>query len=520
MLIGIDIGGTKCAVIKAEIEGNALKNKTRVEFPTGAPEAALERIFSEVERLLPCEAIGISVGGPLDEERGIIMSPPNLPGWDNVNIVDELKARFGVPAMLRNDANACALAEWRFGFDKKYNNMVFLTFGTGLGAGVILDGKLYSGTNGNAGEVGHIRLSEDGPVGYGKCGSFEGFCSGGGITRLGIEAAREAYREGRLIFGLTSESEIENISTKMLAELAREGDRDAIAVFRKSGEMLGRGLSVIIDTLNPEAIVIGSVYQRAEELFREGMNETLKAEALGVSLGACEILPARLGDEIGDYAAISVAAECKELLSYSVMDTLVRRYPELKPLVPSILAAVDAIIAAHKAGGKVLLCGNGGSAADSEHIAGELLKGFLLKRTPKGDELEALRAELGEEALLLQSGVSAIPLPSITGAVSAFNNDVDASLTYAQMVYAIGRRGDVIILLSTSGNSKNVVKAARCARALGITTVSLTGKGGGALRALSDILIDSPECETYKVQEHHLPIYHAICAEVEARLFG
>ena len=104
--------------------------------------------------------------------------------------------------------------------------------------------------------------------------------------------------------------------------------------------------------------------------------------------------------------------------------------------------------------------------------------------------------------------------------MSAFNNDVDSSLTYAQMVYAIGRRGDVIFLLSTSGNSKNVVKAAKCARALGIKTISLTGKGGGALKALSDILIDSPETETFKVQEHHLPIYHAICAEAEARLFG
>ncbi len=520
MLIGIDIGGTKTAVIKAEIKGSALLNKTRTEFPTGAPEETLARIYSEVEALMPCEAIGISVGGPLDEERGIIMSPPNLPGWDDIHIVDELRSRFSVPVLLRNDANASALAEWRFGFDKKYKNMVFLTFGTGLGAGVIIDGRLYSGTNGNAGEVGHIRLAEDGPAGYGKRGSFEGFCSGGGIAKLGIEAANAALSEGRLIFGIESEAEIDGITTKRLAELAKSGDTDAAIVFKKSGEMLGRGLSVIIDTLNPEAIVIGSVYQRAEELFREGMRSALKDEALDVSLGACEILPAKLGDEIGDYAAISVAAECKEQLSNSVIDTLVRRYPELEGVRESILAAVEAVIAAHRSGGKVLLCGNGGSAADSEHIAGELLKGFLLKRTPKGEELSALKAVLGEEAELLQSGVSAIPIPSITGAVSAFNNDVDASLTYAQMVYAIGRRGDVIFLLSTSGNSNNVVKAAKCAKAMGITTVSLTGKGGGALASFSDILIASPESETFKVQEHHLPIYHAICAEVEARLFG
>ena len=520
MLLGIDIGGTKCAVIKADIDGDRLVNKTRVEFPTGAPRETIARIFSEAEALWPFEAIGISVGGPLDEERGIIMSPPNLKGWDDVHIVSELKDRFGVPVKLRNDANACALAEWRFGFDKKYKNMVFLTFGTGLGAGIIIDGKLYSGTNGNAGEVGHIRLAENGPVGYGKPGSFEGFCSGGGIAKLGVEAARRAFADGKLIFGLSSEGDIDRLTTKKLAELAKSGDADAIAIFKKSGEMLGKGLSLIIDTLNPEAIVIGSVYERCEELFREGMNSTLKAEALDLSLGACEILPARLGDEIGDYAAISVAQECKELLSESILDTLVRRYPELSCLREGIEAAVEKVISAHKVGGKVLLVGNGGSAADCEHIAGELLKGFLMKRTPVGEELNALSEELGEDAKLLQSGVSAIPLPSVTGAVSAFNNDVDASLTYAQMVYAIGRPGDVIFLLSTSGNSKNVVKAAKCARALGITTIALTGKGGGALASISDILIDSPETETFKVQEHHLPIYHAICAEVELRLFG
>ena len=202
------------------------------------------------------------------------------------------------------------------------------------------------------------------------------------------------------------------------------------------------------------------------------------------------------------------------------IDIMIERYPALEACRESIEAAVKAIVEMHSHAGTLLICGNGGSAADAEHIAGELLKGFLLRRTPKGEELTALKETLGDDAELLQSGVSAIPLPSITGAVSAFNNDVDASLTYAQMVYAIGRRGDVIFLLSTSGNSKNVVKAAKCARAMGITTVSLTGKGGGALAALSDILIASPECETFKVQEHHLPIYHAICAEVEARLFG
>ena len=520
MLIGIDIGGTKCAVIKAKVSKNGLDFIKRVEFPTIDPDKTLERIFSELEKLLPCDAIGISVGGPLDEEQGIIKSPPNLPGWDNVHIVEKLKNRFGVPVAIRNDANACALAEWRFGFNEQYKNMVFLTFGTGLGAGIIINGKLYSGTNGNAGEVGHIRLAENGPVGYGKHGSFEGFCSGGGIAKLAIKKAKHAIENGNSIWGINTKEDAEKLTTKRLAQLAKSGDEAAIDIFRYSGEMLGKGLSVIIDTLNPEAIIIGSVYERAEELFRDSMLSTLYSEALNQSADACQILPAKLGDKIGDYAAVSVALEYKELFSNSAIDTLIRRYPKLKGVQNGINQAINAVITAHTSGGKVLLCGNGGSCADCEHIAGELLKGFLLKRTPREKELSSLTAELGNDATLLQQGVCAIPLPSFSGAISAFNNDVDSSLAYAQMVYAIGKKGDVIFLLSTSGNSKNIVKAAKCAKALGITTISLTGNGGGELANICDIVITSPENETFKIQEHHLPIYHAICAEVESKLFG
>ena len=179
--IGIDIGGTKCAVVKGNLEEGV---REKIAFPTRGAAETLEEIFSAVRKLMPASAIGVSCGGPLDETRGIIMSPPNLPDWDNIHVTDMLEAEFGVKAYLCNDANACALAEWRFGAGRGFDNVVFLTFGTGLGAGLILDGKLYSGTNGNAGEVGHIRLADNGPIGYGKRGSFEGFCSGGGISRL------------------------------------------------------------------------------------------------------------------------------------------------------------------------------------------------------------------------------------------------------------------------------------------------------------------------------------------------
>ena len=202
------------------------------------------------------------------------------------------------------------------------------------------------------------------------------------------------------------------------------------------------------------------------------------------------------------------------------VDELTERYAALLPIKADICAAVEKILAAYKAGGKILIAGNGGSASDSDHIAGELIKGFLSKRVPAGEELSALEAELGEEAVKLQRGISAIPLPQLSGVLSAFANDVDPSLVYAQLTYALGKKGDVLIAISTSGNSVNTLKAAKCARALGMTVISLTGESGGALLGVSDICLRAPEKETFKVQEYHLPIYHAICAEVENILFG
>ena len=202
------------------------------------------------------------------------------------------------------------------------------------------------------------------------------------------------------------------------------------------------------------------------------------------------------------------------------VNELTERYGALLPIKEDIEAAVRKIIESYKNGGKVLLCGNGGSASDSDHVAGELLKGFLSKRTPCGEELSNLEAELGEDAVKLQRGIPAIPLPQLSGVLSAFANDVDPSLVYAQLVYALGKKEDVLIAFSTSGNSANVFKAAKCAKAQGVFVISMTGASGGKLLGCSDICLRAPETETFKIQEYHLPIYHAICAEVEHALFG
>lgn len=306
--IGVDIGGTKCAVVRADERGKILE-KTR--FDTVGRDETLSKIYDAVNALkTPSVAsIGISCGGPLDSSRGMILSPPNLPGWINIPIVEIMKEKTGLPAALCNDANACALAEWKFGAGRGTKNMVFLTAGTGMGAGLILDGHLYSGTCDMAGEVGHLRLAPRGPVGFGKAGSFEGFCSGGGIGRLARAEAEKAMKKGVYPAYCKSRAELDGVSAKSVAEAADAGDETAIRVYKKSGAMLGRALAVIIDIINPEMIVIGSVFQRSGHLLRTEMERTLKKEAIGYSLDVCRVVPAELGDSIGDVAAVTVAME-------------------------------------------------------------------------------------------------------------------------------------------------------------------------------------------------------------------
>jgi glucokinase len=247
----------------------------------------------------------------LDSRLGLIQSPPNLPDWDNVPILQMLREAFGIPCALCNDANACALAEYRFGAGKGCESMVFLTFGTGMGAGLILGGKLYVGANDNAGEVGHVRLAPDGPVGYYKKGSFEGFCSGGGLAQLGAMYAKDALERGIPCSFCKSEDELDQITAKALAKAADAGDEVALAVWEKCGEMLGHGLAVLVDIINPERIVIGSIYARSGHLLRKSMEKVLAAEALPASFAACEIVPAALTESVGDTAALCVAMMAK-----------------------------------------------------------------------------------------------------------------------------------------------------------------------------------------------------------------
>ena len=204
------------------------------------------------------------------------------------------------------------------------------------------------------------------------------------------------------------------------------------------------------------------------------------------------------------------------------MEELFERYPALEACRVEIEAARDLLIECFKNGGKLLLCGNGGSAADCEHIVGDLMKGFWKKRPRPADMCDKIAAQgAGAENLtsLLQGALSAISLPHQSALISAFSNDVSADAAYAQMVYGYGRKGDVLWCISTSGNAKNAVLAAQVARAIGMHVLSLTGARESALSRISDVTVRVPECETFRVQELHLPVYHALCAALENHFF-
>ena len=314
--IGVDVGGTKCAVVRGDEAG---KVTAKVRFSTTTPAETQNRIFETVDQLIAegnamgeCPvALGVSCGSPMDSRRGIIQEPPNLPGWVDLPIVDILTTRTGLPAFLCNDANACALAEWRFGAGRGTQNMIFCTFGTGFGAGLILDGKLYAGTNDNAGEIGHIRLDTDGPMGYYKVGSVEGFCSGGGLRQLGQRYARRALQSGKTPSFCPTEEDLDSITALSMANAAHADPPDevALAVWEECGRRLGYAMAILIDLLNPQRIVLGSIYARSADLLVDAMNRVLREECLAPNLSVCEVVPAELTETVGDIAALTVAIE-------------------------------------------------------------------------------------------------------------------------------------------------------------------------------------------------------------------
>jgi glucokinase len=296
-ILGFDVGGTKTAAIAGSLTGQVLDRAVFASRPERGFEAMWADLVAAGRTLIAARgqpaAIGVSIGGPLDSARGIILSPLNLPGWDAIPLKDRLQDAFGVPAYIEHDAKACALAEWMFGAARGYTQVVFLTFGTGLGAGLILDGRLYRGGTDQAGEVGHWRIAADGPLVYAKRGSWEGYSSGAGLAALAIYQYPGAFPP--------------DVTAADIIAQARAGEDRARALITLSATMLGQGIALLIDLLNPEVVVLGSLAVRAGDLYLPIVRQVAAAEARPEAAQACVILPAALGDQLGDVAALCAA---------------------------------------------------------------------------------------------------------------------------------------------------------------------------------------------------------------------
>jgi glucokinase len=313
--IGVDIGGTKTAVV---LSSNPPAMLDRIEFatlPDQGSERAIELIKQSIHKLIQSTGvdraslgdIGVSCGGPLDQATGVIQAPPNLATWIDVPITSILEQEFGLRCRMENDANAGAVAEHRFGAGQGTRHMIFLTMGTGFGAGVIADGRLLRGARGQAGEIGHVRLTASGPVGYNKAGSVEGWVSGGGMAQVARREVEAAIGSGETTALAAMLRDHGVLTAKDVADAAQRGDALAQRIIRDTGDRLGEALAILVDLFNPERIVIGGLAMRFGESLLAPARLSLEREALPASAKICQIVPAALGEKIGDVAAICVA---------------------------------------------------------------------------------------------------------------------------------------------------------------------------------------------------------------------
>jgi glucokinase len=304
-ILGLDVGGTKTALVEGTAEGRILE---RVEWPTEA-ERPFPEVFPQVMEQIGAMvslaeargrtpvALSVSIGGPLRIGEGFLINPPHLPGWHGVALKQRLSEAFpALPVFVEHDGNAGALAEFHFGVGKgraDLRHLIFLTFGTGIGAGFIVNGQVLRGATDTAGEVGHWRLAEDGPPGFGKRGSWESFASGAGLIELAAEMFPARW---------SRELPIAELVKAMLEE-----DSEAMQVAEVAGRWMGRGLALLIDALNPQVIVFGSLGVVLGERILGPARRVIAEEALPQAAAACELVPAALGRQIGDVAALMAA---------------------------------------------------------------------------------------------------------------------------------------------------------------------------------------------------------------------
>ena len=311
-VVGIDIGGTKLATVVADDSGNILSKVRRPTDAEKGPEYAIQLLFEMVYETIAqagleqeaIAAIGVSCGGPLDTKTGVVYSPPNLPGWDAFPLKAHLESEFNIPTIIENDANASALAEYRFGGGRGYDAVLYMTMSTGIGGGIVIDGRIYHGANDSAGEVGHQILLPDGPLcGCGKRGCLEALCSGPAIARRAKEAVRKESNTAILTW---ADGDIETIKSEHVLAAARQGDTLALKLVDETAYYMGWGIANLVNILNPDIVLLGTIAIAAGDLLLEPIRKTVSKFAMERPAEAVKIIPAQLGESLGDLAAIAL----------------------------------------------------------------------------------------------------------------------------------------------------------------------------------------------------------------------
>jgi len=313
-VLAFDLGGTKIAFGVVAENGEVLGSDKIETLAKQGPEQAIQRVNRAAQSLLqklnikPQELIGIGIAspGPLDISKGCVDGSPNLPGWTGYSIEQGLSSFFNLPARIDNDANAAALGEYKFGAGKSKKNMVYITVSTGIGGGVIVDGRLMRGANGNAAELGHLTLNINGPAcPCGANGCFEMYASGTAIARR----TREAIQAGAPSQILSLAGSLEKITTHHILAALQKEDELAKKIWNETTEYLGRGLAVVINTFNPELIVVGGGVTAAGELLFNPVREKALRYAFPRLAAVCSIVPAGLGSNVGVVGAAACAFE-------------------------------------------------------------------------------------------------------------------------------------------------------------------------------------------------------------------
>jgi glucokinase len=524
-VLALDIGGTKLAV--GVVTGDGAVHGLVIEPTprTGDWRPAVNLLFDMGRRSLrqadagPIRAVGIACGGPLDAPTGMLLNPPHLPGWVGVPIGPLAAEAFGVPFALENDATAAAVAEHRLGAGRGTSTMLYLTVSTGIGGGAIVNGTLHRGAAGNGGEFGHVMVRRGGRLcSCGRHGCVEAYASGTSIA----ERAREALAADRN----STLATLPVVTAADVASAASAGDRLAGAVWAETVSLLGSAVTDLVNVFEPDMVVLGGGVTRSGALLLDPVRELVAREAMPPAARAARVQLARLGDLVGVVGAGIIAQELPprgprapetsstpsaspdgtsptrsaEMADWlrSHLDEHVTVAGAMDDLTEDIRATGALVCEKLAAGGTVYTFGNGGSAADAQHLTGELVGHFKRERRP----------------------LPAVTLSTDPSTMTCIANDYSYEDVFARQIDALARPGDIVVAFTTSGRSANVVAALAAGQARGATTLLFAGGDGGPARIHADQTLLVPSKSTQRIQEMHTLMLHVISEMVDAWAAG